>query len=128
MVVSAHAKIDDGAIVPQIYETAGTSMAAPHIAGVASLMKEIYPSLTPEDFDSALALGIMTVDVGTSGKDVEYGYGLIDANKALQTAEGLTSGALTDFPPVLRLTTNEVDLGLQVQRSLSRQLTPEAAI
>ena len=111
MVVSAHAKIDDGAIVPQIYETAGTSMAAPHIAGVASLMKEIYPSLTPEDFDSALALGIMTVDVGTSGKDVEYGYGLIDANKALQTAEGLTSGALTDFPPVLRLTTNEVDLG-----------------
>jgi len=87
-------------------------MAAPLVAGVVSLMKGIYPSLTPRDLDDALSLGLMTVDIGALGQDSEYGFGLIDANKALQTAEGFVSGVNTNFPPLLNLTAYEINLGV----------------
>ena len=112
VVVSTYASIVDGLITPSIAGLIGTSMAAPHVAGVASLMKGIYPNFTPDDFDLALSLGLMTVDLGTTGNDVEYGYGLIDANKSLQAAESLVSGVSSDFPPLLHLSTYEVNLGV----------------
>ena len=111
-IFSTFANITNGSILPSFEATMGTSMAAPHVAGVVSLMKGIYPSLTPRDLDDALSLGLMTVDIGTLGQDSEYGFGLIDANKALQTSEGLVSGVNTDFPPLLNLTVYEIDLGV----------------
>ena len=89
----------------------GTSMAAPHAAGVASLMKGIYPNLTPDSLDAILAAGHITLDIGESGKDDQYGYGLLEANKALQTAEAMASGVTIEFPPGLQLTSYQVDLG-----------------
>ena len=102
----------DGSISSSYRHNPGTSMAAPHVAGVASLMKGIYPALTPNDFDAALILGVSTIDYGTPGKDPHFGYGLIDADKALQTAEALSSGIDADFPPLLLLSNYSSDLGL----------------
>ena len=55
----------------------GTSMACPHAAGVAALMLDKNPSLTPTD----IARIIMTtaVDLGAPGKDNVFGAGRIDA-------------------------------------------------
>lgn len=73
----------------------GTSMATPHVAGVAALMKAIYPELTATEFDSSLQSNTLTNDIGSSGKDEEFGYGVIDALKAVQQAQLLAGGEAT---------------------------------
>ena len=64
----------------------GTSMASPHVAGVVALMKAVNPNLTPSQFDALLASGALTQDIGATGRDDNYGYGLIDAAKAVAAA------------------------------------------
>ena len=60
----------------------GTSMATPHVSGVAALIKSKHPDWTPQQIKDAL---INTAeDLGAPGKDNEYGYGLVDAYAALQ--------------------------------------------
>jgi serine protease len=63
-------------------------MAAPHVAGVLALMKAVTPTLTPSGVDSLIMNGQMTTDLGTAGRDDRYGYGLIDAHKAVVAAQG----------------------------------------
>lgn len=65
----------------------GTSMASPHVAGVIALMKSLWVEMGPADVDSLLHAGLITVDMGDSGKDDYYGYGLIDAQKAVLIAQ-----------------------------------------
>jgi len=60
----------------------GTSMACPLVAGVAALMLEKNPSLSPVGVDSLLQLS--AVDLGDPGKDNQYGAGRLDAWAALQ--------------------------------------------
>ncbi|CAM3789865.1 S8 family peptidase [Mesobacillus thioparans] len=62
----------------------GTSMAAPHVAGLAALIKSANP-----DLKSSQVINIIkssAIDLGDQGKDIEYGNGLIDVNSALQEA------------------------------------------
>lgn len=88
----------------------GTSMAAPHMAGVAALMRGYVNinggSLTPTEFDAKLANGDLTEDIGIAGKDTSFGYGLINANMALVAA-----GLVLDIPPVIRVDNTVADLG-----------------
>jgi serine protease len=87
----------------------GTSMAAPHVSGVIALMKALYPGLTPDLFDSLLAAGYLTQDIGTAGRDNAYGYGLIDANKAVVMArDGGSSGV---FPAILVVSPGSLNFG-----------------
>ncbi len=58
----------------------GTSMAAPHVSGVAALL--ISTGVTGPDAVRE-ALEATAEDLGTPGKDVEFGWGLIDAYAAL---------------------------------------------
>ncbi len=59
----------------------GTSMACPQAAGVAALMLQKNPTLSPAGVDSLLELTAR--DLGAPGKDVIFGSGLIDAYAAV---------------------------------------------
>ena len=51
----------------------GTSAAAPHVAGLAALIKQCNPTLTPSNLRQTLIDN--AVDVNTPGYDVKTGYG-----------------------------------------------------
>jgi len=62
---------------------AGTSMSAPHVSGVAALLLAQDSSLTPDQIRNALES--TAEDLGNPGRDDTYGWGLIDAQAALQS-------------------------------------------
>lgn len=90
----------------------GTSMAAPHVAGVVALMKAVHPGLTPDQFDTALQSGAITTDIGSQGKDNLYGYGLIDAYDAVVEAQALSGGQGTTIPADVNPSPQSLNFGL----------------
>lgn len=76
----------------------GTSMAAPHVAGVVALMKSVNRDLTPQDIDAMLAAGELTEDLGAPGRDDSYGQGLINAQRAVLAALQASGTTPADNP------------------------------
>lgn len=66
----------------------GTSMACPHVAGVAALVKTRHPDWGPDDITYAIASTCRPL--GTPGWNAEYGWGLIDAAAALNSGPATT--------------------------------------
>ncbi|MBT8072784.1 MAG: S8 family serine peptidase [Xanthomonadales bacterium] len=60
----------------------GTSMATPHVAGVAALLWSANPAWTNVQIREAMDMTAM--DLGEPGRDIAYGYGLVQADAALQ--------------------------------------------
>jgi serine protease len=89
----------------------GTSMSAPHVAGVIALMKAIYPALTVAQFETALASGQLTDDLGAIGRDDLFGIGLINAQKAVLRAIELKNGSGTPTSPVLTTSPTSLNFG-----------------
>ncbi|MET9835844.1 S8 family serine peptidase [Streptomyces sp. NPDC006385] len=63
----------------------GTSMAAPHVAGLAALMKSANASLTPAQIESAIKSNARALPGTCSGG---CGAGLADATKTVQAVSG----------------------------------------
>ena len=69
----------------------GTSMATPHVSGVAALMKEAYPALKPEHIKDILHRSAESKGgasyPGKDGKyNTKYGWGMLDAYGAVRRA------------------------------------------
>lgn len=86
----------------------GTSMAAPHVAGLAALLwhadrkynqplgTQKNPTLTITDTE--IIIMQTALDLGASGPDNDYGWGLVDAYQAVRTVipHGTFLGRVTD--------------------------------
>ena len=59
----------------------GTSMASPHVAGVAALIWSADPTLTNVQIREAM--NATALDLGDTGRDIYFGYGLVQAADAL---------------------------------------------
>ncbi len=79
----------------------GTSMATPHVAGIAALMLSANPSMTPDQVESTLKSTTRAFPQTCTG----CGTGIVDANAAVQAALALASN-----PPVDPYATQKADL------------------
>jgi serine protease len=59
----------------------GTSMAAPHVAGLAALIMSQSPSMPPAAVEQLIKQTAR--DLGQTGRDNDFGFGLIQPRKAL---------------------------------------------
>jgi serine protease len=59
----------------------GTSMATPHVAGLAALIAAQSPGITPAEIE--FAIKATARDMGATGKDNDFGFGLIEPRAVL---------------------------------------------
>lgn len=88
----------------------GTSMASPFVAGVAALMLEANPALTPNDVRRILYKAARDRFPG-GGKDNETGFGVVDAHAAVNAARGELITDPLAFPEDSQLSTVVPDNG-----------------
>jgi len=81
----------------------GTSFSAPHVAGALALLKSAFPDKTMADLEYALK--ITAKDLGDTGPDNTYGYGLLDVKSAYNYLANISELYVTpqnyDFRKVL---------------------------
>ena len=68
----------------------GTSMATPHVSAVAALVWSYFPSCTGAQIRASLTKSAL--DLGTAGRDVYYGFGLVQAKAAKDRITSLGCG------------------------------------
>ena len=69
----------------------GTSMATPHVSGVAALLWSQFPDSSVTDIDNAIKLSAR--DIGPCGQDSLFGHGIIDVMAAATYLENGGGGA-----------------------------------
>jgi serine protease len=89
-------------------------MACPHVAGLAALMLDVNPALTVSEIETILTT--TTIDLGAAGRDDIFGFGLIQADRALAAAAGQTPPApvLTANPGALSFGTSATQLTIAI--------------
>ncbi|SDN03065.1 Subtilase family protein [Fictibacillus solisalsi] len=86
-------------------DVSGTSFSAPMVSGVASLLLSKNPSLKPQQIEYMLEKSAFTPDryKNSAGLSDLYGYGRVEAAKALQVKMPSTAGDAADKPSKAKL-------------------------
>jgi subtilisin family serine protease len=107
------------------YETwSGTSMASPHVAGTAALV--IASGIQDTDRDGFIndeirqRLVNSTLDLGASGRDTQYGWGLIDAEAAAEVSN-------PPPPQPQTVTVSEIETGTYEGRGRNKSFTEKTS-
>ncbi|MCU0308056.1 MAG: S8 family serine peptidase [Thermoleophilia bacterium] len=85
----------------------GTSMAAPHVAGVVALMRQARPSLTAQEVADTIRAS--AADLGPAGPDAAFGRGRLDAAAALAAVAGPVPDTRFTTPPPALTTADQVE-------------------
>jgi subtilisin family serine protease len=83
----------------QYASLSGTSMASPHVAALAGLIRSVNPELSNVEVMEIMQKS--AIDLGQEGKDNYFGYGEIDVEKALQAASSF-GGTLQTYPDTVK--------------------------
>ena len=73
----------------------GTSFSAAYVSGVAALLLQRAPGLSPDQVRTILQ--DTAKDLGPAGKDPEFGFGLVDAYAAIMAVQAPSASAV--LPP-----------------------------
>ena len=77
------------------------------------MMKAVNPDLSPADIDALLVRGELSDDLGVPGRDNEFGYGLINAQRAVSAALE-AGGNVPAENPLLSASASAVNFSSQV--------------
>ncbi|GHH99126.1 S8 family serine peptidase [Neobacillus kokaensis] len=66
----------------------GTSQAAPFVAGLAVMLRAIYPQLSNQEIIQVIQRSAKPIDAAIKEWDAFFGYGLIDASNAVKRTSG----------------------------------------
>ncbi|HEY9050272.1 MAG TPA: S8 family serine peptidase [Gammaproteobacteria bacterium] len=125
-----------GGILPDLYTTvSGTSFAAAHVTGAMALLKSAVASSSVDEIESALTQS--AVDVGSSGADNDYGFGVINVTDAYQLLQFNNAPIANDdyattvrnYPVIIHLLENDTDIDGQLnQTSISILSQPSRGV
>lgn len=90
--------LDQGLSATQTNE--GTSFSTPVVTGTAALVFQHYKDKVGREPSAALAKALLcnsATDLGQSGPDATYGFGILNAKAAITTIDLYQSGSLTPF-------------------------------
>ncbi len=79
----------------------GTSFASPYVAGMVALMYSTNPSISSTDVFKAIQEN--SIDLGDSGYDTSYGYGLVDMGNSVLFLSNIETAPLDNIAPSLYL-------------------------
>lgn len=100
----------------------GTSMASPHVAGVAALV--ISSGVTSPDTVRERLISTAT-DLGTAGRDPWYGYGLVNAAEAVNSS---VTPPEPPEPPQVVITSPSTGSTVSGQVTITATVTSETSI
>ncbi|MBQ5739973.1 MAG: S8 family serine peptidase [Oscillospiraceae bacterium] len=86
-------EIKDGKIYYLL--SSGTSFAAPCVAGVAALIRQLQPEFSTASFRALIA--DRAIDLGAAGYDTSYGHGFVRVDKLLEKSWMFDEGGATGW-------------------------------
>ncbi len=116
-VTSLNAPINGGGFVT----FQGTSMATPHVAGLAALILDANPTLTPTQVRSAIQNNAL--DLGVAGFDTLYGNGRIQASNSVNSVLPL-SDSISSATGTGTISLSTISGGISSLNSISESTLP----
>jgi len=112
----------------------GTSMASPHVSGIAALILATNPNRTPAEVQNIIQS--TAEDLGASGRDNEYGWGLANAARAAAANSAMLNNpptgpippASSDQPPTVEFISPAADARVSDQVKIQVDALDDIAV